>query len=62
MNLTVVDLEGIEPLPRVGDEVVLLGNQGQAAISADQLGDWAGTISYEITCALGAANRRHYQG
>ncbi len=62
MNLTVVDLEGIEPLPRVGDEVVLLGGQGQAAISADQLGDWAGTISYEITCALGAANRRHYQG
>ncbi len=60
MNLTVLDLGGLEPLPTVGDEVVLLGRQGQAAIDADQLGDWAGTISYEITCGLGAANRRRY--
>ena len=62
MNLIVIDLEGFDPLPRPGEEVVLLGRQGQAEISADQLGDWAGTIGYEITCALGAANRRHYLG
>lgn len=62
MNLTVIDLEGFDPRPQVGDEVVLLGRQGSAEISADQLGQWAGTISYEVLCALGAANRRRYQG
>ncbi|HVF33119.1 MAG TPA: alanine racemase [Acidimicrobiales bacterium] len=38
----------------VGDEVVLLGDQGGERISAD---DWArrlGTISYEILCGIGA--------
>jgi alanine racemase len=58
MNLTMVDLGGLPALPAVGDEVVLLGRQGRREITADQLGDWAGTISYEITCGLGAANRR----
>ncbi|MEW5911179.1 MAG: alanine racemase [Thermodesulfobacteriota bacterium] len=60
MNLTVVELSGRDPLPEVGAEVVLLGRQGRAEITADQLGAWAGTISYEITCSLGAANRRRY--
>lgn len=58
MNLTMVDLGGLRRLPAVGEEVVLLGRQGQREITADQLGAWAGTISYEITCGLGAANRR----
>lgn len=58
MNLTMVDLGGLSALPAVGDEVVLLGRQAGAQINADQLGHWAGTISYEITCGLGAANRR----
>ncbi len=38
----------------VGDEVVLLGSQGNERITAD---DWAialGTISYEILCGIGA--------
>jgi alanine racemase len=36
-----------------GDEVVLLGRQGDEAITAD---DWAamlGTISYEVVCGVG---------
>jgi alanine racemase len=36
-----------------GDEVVLLGGQGNAQISAAQLADWAGTIPWEIFTALG---------
>lgn len=60
MNLTMVDLGGLARLPAVGDEVVLLGRQGRREITAEQLGDWAGTISYEITCGLGAANRRRW--
>ncbi|MFZ5584799.1 MAG: alanine racemase [Thermodesulfobacteriota bacterium] len=62
MNLTVLDLGQCDPLPAVGDPVVVLGRMGAAEITADQLGAWAGTISYEITCALGAANRRRYLG
>ncbi|MCB2225181.1 MAG: alanine racemase [Desulfarculaceae bacterium] len=58
MNAFMVELAGFDPLPSAGDEVVLLGSSGEAEISADQLGAWAGTISYEITCSLGAANRR----
>ncbi len=60
MNLTVVELA--EPLPARGDEVVLLGRQGQDQITVDELADWAGTIPYEITCALGAANPVEYLG
>jgi len=61
MNLTMVELTGLDPLPAVGAEVVLLGRQGQSEITVDQLADWAGTISYEITCGLGAANRRRFR-
>lgn len=44
----------------VGDEVVLLGRQGEASVSAD---DWAArleTISYEILCAIGPRVPRVY--
>jgi alanine racemase len=45
----------------VGDEVVLLGRQGDAAIGA---WDWAGlldTISYEIVCGISTRVPRCYQ-
>ncbi len=41
------------PPVRRGDEVVLVGTQGEACLSAE---DWArnlGTISYEVLCAIG---------
>jgi alanine racemase len=60
MNLTVVDLEGLDPMPEPGAPVTLLGRQGQAEITADQLAHWADTIPYEITCSLGAAFKRRY--
>lgn len=44
----------------VGDEVVLLGAQGEQEISAD---DWANeldTISYEIVCSIGPRVPRRY--
>ena len=61
MNAIMVDLSGLDPLPAPGEEVVLLGRSGAEEISADQLGQWADTISYEITCSLGAANRRRHR-
>ncbi len=45
----------------IGDEVVLLGRQGEEAITAD---DWAarvGTISYEILCGIGSRVPRTYR-
>jgi alanine racemase len=44
----------------VGDEVVLLGRQGDVEVTAD---DWArmlGTISYEIVCEIGPRVPRRY--
>lgn len=36
-----------------GDGVVLIGSQGKNRISAEDMADWLGTISYEIVCAIG---------
>ncbi|MBN1202381.1 MAG: alanine racemase [Anaerolineae bacterium] len=36
----------------VGDEVVLIGNQGEASIPAEEVARWADTINYEVTTAL----------
>lgn len=62
MNLTMVDLTDLAVRPRVGDEVVLLGGQGDASIELDQLAAWGHTIGYDVACSLGAANRRRYIG
>jgi alanine racemase len=47
MNLTMVDVTDI-PNVEVGDEVVLLGRQGQEEVTAEALAAHAGTINYEI--------------
>jgi alanine racemase len=43
-----------------GDEVVLLGTQGDQAISPDEWAEQLGTIAYEIVCAIGARVERRY--
>jgi alanine racemase len=57
MDQITVDL-GPEAAERVGDEVVLLGAQGQERLLAEELGRWRDTINYEVTCAVGARFRR----
>jgi alanine racemase len=47
---------------RVGEEAVLLGAQGGERITAEELASWRGTISYEVTCAVGARVPRAYEG
>ena len=53
MDLTTVDVTDIRNVQQ-GDEVVLLGRQGDARISADEMAAWANTISYEIFTSIGA--------
>ena len=53
MDMTLVDVTDI-PGVAVGDEAVLMGGQGGAVVSADELALKTGTISYEIFCAVGA--------
>lgn len=60
MDQTVVDCgdDDVEP----GDEVVLLGRQGDAEITADDLAAALGTINYEISCGIGPRVERRYSG
>jgi len=59
MDLTMIDVTDIgETKP--GDEVVLLGRQGNAEISADEMAGWSNTISYEILTSIGARVPRIY--
>ena len=53
MDLTLIDVTDIKNVKQ-GDEVVLLGRQGAAEISADEIAAWANTISYEILTSIGA--------
>jgi len=53
MDLTMVDVTDIRNVKQ-GDEVVLLGRQGTAEISADEIAAWSNTISYEILTSISA--------
>lgn len=45
---------------KIGDEAVLFGRQGDAEISVTELADLAGTINYELVCAISARVPRIY--
>jgi alanine racemase len=44
----------------MGEEVVLMGSQGTAEISADQWAEELGTVSYEVICGIGPRVPRRY--
>jgi len=46
----------------VGDEVVLLGSQGDQRVGADEWADRLATIPYEVVCAISARVPRRYVG
>ncbi len=52
MDQVVVDLTGL-PEPRAGDEVEVVAAEPQAPNSLEALARLAGTIPYELTCAIG---------
>ena len=53
MDQTTVDVTDIRGCA-IGDEVVLLGKQGRHSIGAWDLADLAGTIPWEVLCAISA--------
>jgi alanine racemase len=59
MDLTMVDVTAV-PRVKIGDEVVLIGRQGAALISADEVAAWNDTINYEVVAALTARVPRVY--
>ncbi|MCC7008749.1 MAG: alanine racemase [Acidobacteria bacterium] len=59
MDMIMVDATGIDVEP--GDEVVLIGRQGDDEITVRETAAWIGTIPWEIVCRLGARIERRYQ-
>jgi alanine racemase len=59
MNWITVDCGPDHPV-QVGDEVVLIGRQGEATIWADELARLARTIPYEILTSINALAERRY--
>ena len=60
MDMTMVDVTAL-PEVRAGDEAVLIGCQGDEEITADEVAELAGTISYEILCRIGPRVPRIYR-
>lgn len=52
MDQTVVDISRAGKVS-IGDEVVVVGEQGVCEVSADDIAAWSGTINYEVVCNLG---------
>jgi alanine racemase len=57
MDLMVIDVSHV-PDVDVGDEVVLMGKQGDAEIPCVELSDKAGTITWEVTTRIGQRVKR----
>jgi len=59
MNMTMVDVTDIDNV-KVGEIATLIGRDGEAEITADELAKWADTINYEITTHLPSSLPRFY--
>lgn len=65
MDACMMDVSSIDPAPQAGDEVVLFGHQMDKngrlhVMPVESLAEWAGTISYEMTCSVGKRVPRVY--
>ena len=57
MMADVSDIDGVHP----GDEAVLIGQDGDERITAEDIASWAGTISYEILLSTGSRVERVFR-
>ncbi len=60
MDMITIDATGLDVSP--GDEVVLIGRQGDDEITAREMAAAIGAIPWEVVCRLGARIERHYEG
>jgi alanine racemase len=51
MDLTILDVTDVQGVA-VNDRVTLMGEDGELAITAEEIAKTAGTLSYEITCGI----------
>jgi alanine racemase len=61
MDMTMVDVSHV-PGVKVGDAATLFGRDGKAFLPVEEMAANAGTISYEILCAIGERVPRVYLG
>lgn len=59
MDWTTLDVTELSEVS-VGDEVTVVGSDGEKSITAENLAKIVGTISYEITCGIGERVPRKY--
>ena len=60
MNMTMIDLSSA-PQANAGDTVTLIGQDGSAAVTADDWATWSQTINYEIVTRLPAHLPREFE-
>jgi alanine racemase len=58
MDMIMIDVTGTDVSP--GDEVTLIGRQGDDEITASEMAAAIGTIPWEVVCRLGARIERRY--
>ena len=58
MMFNVTGIDGVS----AGDEVILIGSDGNESITADDLAEACGTIGYEIVCGISKRVPRVYKG
>ena len=61
MGLCVIDLTDV-PQAQVGDQAVLIGDQGQDLLTVDDMAARCGRIPYELLCGIGQQVPRRYLG
>jgi alanine racemase len=60
MDLTLIDVTEVADAT-LGDEVVIIGRQGELEITAEEIAAQIATISYEITCGISDRVPRIYK-
>lgn len=60
MDMCMIDVTDV-PGAREGDDVMLIGSQGDERITADDIAAQTGTIAYEVLCGISSRVPRIYQ-
>jgi alanine racemase len=60
MDFVMADVTRI-PNVSIGDEVILMGKQGREEITAEEIAEKIGSISYEVLCSIGKRVPRVYK-